>query len=136
MTEDGLLRPAHPAERVAVTDPRLENALQPRFYVMMRRILDREKAAKFRQEHLGWMIDMERRGVLFLSGPASSVSGDGPIQGMTILRAEGPADARRIADSEPFIVEGAMAYDLYEWTVFEGALAVSVRISAGLGDFR
>ena len=90
----------------------------------------------FRSEHLDWMLEKERTGVLFLSGPATSCGSDGTYNGLTILRAADAADARRIAETEPFIVQGAMEYDLYEWTVFEGAVAVSVRISGGIGDIR
>lgn len=130
-------RPAvHP--RKPVGDSRLEKALQPRFYALALRIVDREKMPVVQPGHLTWLLEQERAGTVFLSGPAGHVGGDMPaehrLNGFLVIRAASADAARELAEQEPFIAQGVMEYDLYEWTVFQGAIAVSVQISDGTGD--
>ena len=48
-------------------------------------------------DHLGWLLQLERDGVLFASGPLLSGPGTRPGSGVTVLRApdEESADSRR-----------------------------------------
>lgn len=77
-------------------------------------------------EHLQYMIDLERRGKLFASGPL----GDGSKgDGMTIVRAASAEEAREIALRDPFVVNGIRTFTIQPWTVMEGALTVTVNFS-------
>jgi uncharacterized protein YciI len=77
-------------------------------------------------EHLQYMIDLERRGKLFASGPL----GDGSKgDGMTIVRAASAEEAREIALRDPFVVNGIRTFTVQPWTVMEGALTVTVNFS-------
>lgn len=79
-------------------------------------------------EHLAYMIDLERRGLVFASGPfGDGRSGDG----MTILRAADEAQARAIMQADPFVVHGLRTFTLTPWTVMEGSLGVTVSLSQG-----
>lgn len=77
-------------------------------------------------EHLQYMIDLERRGKLFASGPL----GDGTKgDGMTIVRAASEGEAREMALRDPFVVNGIRTFTIQPWTVMEGALTVTVNFS-------
>lgn len=133
MSEKSLLRHGKSHEKVNVTEPRLENALQTRFYLAALRIIDRDRMEELKSIHLTKLLEMEKTGALFLSGPANGP--DGNLNGFLVLRANSLADARAMVDAEPFIAEGVMECDVYEWTIFQGAVAVSVNISNGTADF-
>jgi hypothetical protein len=77
-------------------------------------------------DHLTYMIELERRGVLFASGPF----GDGTRgDGMTIVRAASEAEAREIALADPFVTNGIRTFTIQAWTVMEGSLNVTVNFS-------
>jgi hypothetical protein len=77
-------------------------------------------------DHLAYMIELERRGALFASGPF----GDGtPGDGMTIVRAASEVEAREIALADPFVVNGIRTFTIQAWTVMEGSLNVTVSFS-------
>jgi hypothetical protein len=77
-------------------------------------------------DHLTYMIELERRGVLFASGPF----GDGTRgDGMTIVRAASEAEAREIALADPFVTNGIRTFTIQAWTLMEGSLNVTVNFS-------
>lgn len=79
-------------------------------------------------DHLAYMIELERRGRLFASGPfGDGRSGDG----MTILRAADEAEARAMMLADPFVVHGLRTFTITPWTVMEGSLSVTVSLSQG-----
>jgi uncharacterized protein YciI len=77
-------------------------------------------------DHLAYMIELERRGKLFASGPF----GDGTRgDGMTIVRAASETEAREIALADPFVINGIRTFTVQAWTVMEGSLNVTVNFS-------
>jgi uncharacterized protein YciI len=80
-------------------------------------------------EHLEYMISLEKSGVLFASGPFTEIDGTQRGQGLTILRVKSADEARRIAERDPFVVAGLRTFQIREWTVMEGSLAVTVNFS-------
>ena len=77
-------------------------------------------------QHLQFMIDLERQGILFASGPfGDGTKGDG----MTIVRAADEAAAHDIATRDPFVVNGIRTFTIKPWTVMEGSLNVTVNFS-------
>jgi hypothetical protein len=48
---------------------------------------------------------------------------------LTILRSNSAAEARRIAEADPFYVNGLRAFEVREWTVMEGSLSLKVNLS-------
>ena len=77
-------------------------------------------------EHLTYMIELEREGKLFASGPfGDGTSGDG----MTIVRAADEAEAREMALRDPFVVHGIRTFKIQSWTVMEGSLSLTVNFS-------
>jgi uncharacterized protein len=79
--------------------------------------------------HLEYMIGLEKRGLIFASGPISD--GDGPPSGhgLTVLRAASAAEARALAEADPFYVNGLRTFELKQWTVMEGSLSLRVNLS-------
>jgi uncharacterized protein len=79
--------------------------------------------------HLEYMIGLEKRGVLFASGPLADGAGPPSGAGLTILRATSAREARELADADPFVKHGLRSYELKEWTVMEGAFGLRVNFS-------
>ena len=88
-----------------------------------------EKLKALLPEHLEYMIGLEKRGVLFASGPLAD--GDGPPNGagLTILRAADAREARELAEADPFVRNGLRTFELKEWTIMEGTLGLRVNLS-------
>jgi hypothetical protein len=79
--------------------------------------------------HLDYMIDLEKRGVIFASGPLGDADQPPQGEGLTILRAANAAEARAIAEGDPFFKNGLRTFELKEWTVMEGMLGLRVNFS-------
>jgi hypothetical protein len=80
-------------------------------------------------QHLEYMIDLEKKGVLFASGPLADAEGKTRGDGLTIVRAASAADARKIAEQDPFVLNGLRSFEVQEWTVMEGSLGIKVNLS-------
>jgi uncharacterized protein len=80
-------------------------------------------------QHLEFMIGLEKSGVLFASGPLADDKGQMRGDGLTIVRAENAADARKIAEQDPFVVNGLRTFELREWTVMEGSIGIKINLS-------
>ncbi|NDR56699.1 MULTISPECIES: YciI family protein [Aliiruegeria] len=79
--------------------------------------------------HLDYQIAMEREGTLFGAGPIFEDGGTTPTGGMIIVRAPDEAEARALADADPFHAAGLRQYSLHRWMLNEGAMTVTVRYS-------
>jgi uncharacterized protein YciI len=80
-------------------------------------------------DHLEYMIGLERKGVLFASGPLTAAAGAPAGDGLTILRADNADEARRIASTDPFVVNKLRTFEVREWTLMEGTLGLKVNFS-------
>ena len=80
-------------------------------------------------QHLEYMIGLEKTGVLFASGPLADAEGKTRGDGLTIVRAASAADARKIAEQDPFVVNKLRTFELREWTVMEGSLGIKINLS-------
>jgi uncharacterized protein len=77
-------------------------------------------------DHLAYMVDLERQGKLFASGPfGDGTKGDG----MTIVRAANESEAREIALHDPFVINGIRTFTIQSWTVMEGSVSLTVNFS-------
>lgn len=79
--------------------------------------------------HLEYMIGLEKKGVLFASGPLADAEGKTGGDGLTIIRAPSATKARKIAKQDPFVVNKLRTFELREWTVMEGSLGITVNFS-------
>ena len=88
-----------------------------------------EALAERLPQHLEYMIGLEKKGVLFASGPLAEADGQMRGDGLTIVRAANAQAAREIAEADPFVVHGLRSFELREWTVMEGSLGLKVNFS-------
>jgi uncharacterized protein YciI len=104
--------------------------LRKKLYVILSKgAASPEQIGALLPDHLEYMIGLEKTGVLFASGPLADSEGVTRGDGLTIVRAASAAEARRIAERDPFVVNGLRSFELREWTVMEGSLAIKVNLS-------
>jgi uncharacterized protein YciI len=107
-----------------------QGMLRKKLYVVLSKgAANPEQLSEHLPSHLEYMIDLERKGVLFASGPLSDGEGKMRGDGLTILRAGGLDEARKIAESDPFFVAGLRSFELREWTLMEGSFGIRVNFS-------
>jgi uncharacterized protein YciI len=98
------------------------------YVAISRAISTSEDMLPFVAEHLRYMNELERRGVLFGSGPfvqPGVIVGDG----LTILRADSIEGARLLMEEEPLIKRGMRTFDLRQWELREGSISVNLHLS-------
>ena len=115
--------------------PLLAGSAKKRLFAMLRRTRDPALLRQHLDEHLRWMIGEEGRGRIFLSGTAEPAD-DVALDGLTVLQAGSLEEARAVADRDPLIVSGAVAYSLHPWIANEGSLTLTVRLSDSSGALR
>jgi uncharacterized protein len=114
-------------ERVAELTRKM---LRKKLYVVMSKpAVPPDKLQPFLSAHLEYMIDLERRGHVFASGPLADGEGPPTGAGLTVLRAKDAAQARALAEGDPFFVNGLRTFELKEWTIMEGTLGLRVNLS-------
>ena len=80
-------------------------------------------------DHLKYMIDLEKRGILFASGPFLAGKDVPPGSGMTILRVGSLDEAEAIAREDPFYKSGMRTFVVKTWQLNEGSFTVTVNYS-------
>lgn len=82
------------------------------------------------RDHIAFLKDLEDRGILFVSGPFSSGSGDWRGDGMAIVRAASLEAAQAIAADEPLHRAGIRQNRVRPWQLNEGGFSMTVRFFA------
>lgn len=80
-------------------------------------------------EHLSYLIRLEEMGVLFASGPLSSSNGTMTGHGLTVVRVKSFKEAETIAKRDPFVRSKMRTFEVKKWTLNEGRIDLSVRLS-------
>src|SRR5580704_17955387 len=97
------------AERVADLTRKM---LRKKFYVVLSKpAATPDKLQPYLSAHLEYMIGLEKRGLVFASGPLDA------------------GEARALAEADPFYINGVRSFEIKEWTVMEGTLGVRVNLS-------
>jgi uncharacterized protein YciI len=108
----------------------MRKMLRKKLYVLISKpAVPPEQLKPFLLAHLEYMIGLEKRGLVFASGPLADGAGPPTGQGLTVLRANSAAEARALAEADPFFVNGLRTFELKEWTVMEGSLSLRVNFS-------
>jgi uncharacterized protein YciI len=79
-------------------------------YVAILPIVDQELNAKVRPAHLEYIHELFLKGQVMMAGPFTDKQG-----GMVIYKADSYEEAKRLAEADPVIVEGARTLELREW---------------------
>ena len=99
------------------------------FVLLSKPIVPPENLQPFLSAHLEYMIGLEKRGLVFASGPLSDGEGPPSGHGLTVLRAKNADEARALGAADPFVAHGLRSFELKEWTVMEGTLSLRVNLS-------
>ncbi len=86
---------------------------------------------KMRMDHHRYLVDLERRGILFAAGPFVNEKGDRVGVGMIIVRARSTAEATKIAQREPYTKAGQRIMTVTPWQRNEGSLRLSLNLADG-----
>jgi uncharacterized protein YciI len=114
-------------ERIAALTQKM---LRRKFYAILSKASPTpEKLKALLPAHLEYMISLEKRGLLFASGPLAD--GDGPPTGagLTVLRVASAREARALAEADPFVANGLRTFEIKEWTIMEGTLGLRINLS-------
>jgi uncharacterized protein len=107
-----------------------ERMLQKILYVVLTTpVRPMSELAELLPQHLRYMIDLEKRGVLFASGPFVADAHVAPGAGMTILRASSREEAEAIAWEDPFNKNGMRTFEIRTWQLNEGSFTVTINYS-------
>ncbi|MAS03882.1 MAG: hypothetical protein CL534_04220 [Ahrensia sp.] len=102
------------------------------FYLIENRLVAEPAALQEKlKEHLLYMIDLEKSGVLFLSGPLFDKNGGMTGDGVTIIRAASFEEAETIARKDPFAIAGYREQTIRRWVVNEGRVGLRLDLSDG-----
>ena len=114
---------------VSVDELRKKMLRKQLWVIMTRRIAPVEEVQKHTKAHLLHQIQLEKDGIMYGAGPATAPGAAEASFGLIIIRAKDEAEARRIADSDPMHVHGVRKYELYQWSMNEGRLTVTIDFS-------
>ena len=118
-----------------------EGAFGQRLYIMTTSPVDDAardaiKSGALRQEHLRYIIGLEKAGVIFAGGPLLDDADKPSGTGMIVIRADSLDAALEIAERDPMHEKGLRTFTLQGWKVNEGAMNLTITFSdqrAGLG---
>ncbi|HWG06742.1 MAG TPA: YciI family protein [Beijerinckiaceae bacterium] len=91
-------------------------------------------AAEMRIAHHEYLLDLERRGILFGAGPFVDESGTRHGAGMIIIRAASRAEAEAIGYAEPYTAARQRLMDFLPWQRNEGTVRINLRFADGVLD--
>jgi uncharacterized protein YciI len=83
--------------------------------------LDEEASTALHHAHLAHIADLIARGIIAANGPLRDQS-DPTIRGMSVWNVD-PAEARRLAESDPAVRAGRFRVDTARWCVATGRIA-------------
>jgi hypothetical protein len=81
-----------------------------KYFAALLRMQDSAKSQDLRPQHLEFLGRGEKEGRIFARG--KFIDGAG---GLVIYQAESFEDARKIAESDPYITSGARSLEIHEW---------------------
>ena len=83
-----------------------------RYYAAFLRMQDPAKAQVLRPQHIEFLERGGKEGKVHARGRFADGTG-----GLVIYRAESLEEARKLAESDPYVSSGARALELHEWDV-------------------
>jgi len=87
------------------------------------------KLAAFLPDHFEYMTALARQGVLFAAGPIMHENGAPTGNGMALFNTATAAEARSLAEKDPFYLHGLRDFDVKEWIFMEGSMTVSLNFA-------
>ena len=110
--------------------PNTKDMLKKDLYVIFTRATaPREKIMELLPKHLERQVELEKQGILFAAGPMEPADPSKPRTGMIIIRADSFEHANEIAMADPFHSAGLREFDIWNWSMNEGSLSVTINYS-------
>jgi uncharacterized protein len=81
-----------------------------KYFAALLNMKDQEKNAKFRQQHVDFLVENERKGKIFARGRFNDGAG-----GLVIYMAESTEEALQLAKGDPYVANGVRELELHEW---------------------
>lgn len=81
-----------------------------------RQTMTRAEVLPVLQAHTAYFKDLGVKGICLMAGPFVNQNDNEIGAGCYVLTAENEAEARKLADADPFCVHGIYDYKIYEWT--------------------
>ena len=97
--------------------------------IITKRVAPPAEMMKHLKEHLEHQISLEKQGIMYGAGPATVPGENEPAFGLIIIRAGSSEEARQIADRDPMHSAGVRTYTLYQWSMNEGRLSITLDFS-------
>ena len=97
--------------------------------IITKRVASPEEVRKHLKAHLEHQISLEKQGIMYGAGPATAPGENEPAFGLIIIRASSSEEARQIADRDPMHSAGVRTYTLYQWSMNEGRLTITLDFS-------
>jgi uncharacterized protein YciI len=80
-------------------------------------------------DHFEYMTALARQGVLFAAGPIMHENGAPTGNGMALFNTATAAEARSLAEKDPFYLHGLRDFDVKEWIFMEGSMTVTLNFA-------
>ena len=82
-------------------------------------------------KHIAYQLEIERKGILFAAGPFVNSKGKPQGPGMIVIRAKSMAEAKKVAEADPFHKLGFRKFRIQAWEINEGGFNINVKFSTG-----
>jgi hypothetical protein len=87
---------------------------------------------EMRVVHHEYLLDLERRGILFGAGPFVDENGNRVGAGMIIIRAKNRTEAETIGNAEPYTAAKQRLMEFIPWQRNEGTVRMNLRFADGV----
>ncbi|MFE4174067.1 YciI family protein [Streptomyces sp. NPDC056909] len=120
---------------MSTMDETVEQLLAPMtrkrlFVAINRKTAEDAEIAPYVAEHLRYMVELERRGLLWASGPFVE-PGVQVGDGLTILNTDSLDEARELLTDEPLCQRGLRSFDgPFPWELREGHIPIALDASS------
>lgn len=82
--------------------------------------------------HHEYLLDLERRGILFGAGPFVDETGNRVGSGMIIIRVKSRSEAEAIGNAEPYTAAKQRLMEFIPWQRNEGTVRMNLRFADGV----
>ncbi len=99
------------------------------FVVMLKAKVMPDQMMQHLPDHLEYMTELARRGVLFASGPFLGENGAPTGDGLSIFNTADATEARNLAEQDPFYIRGLREIEVKEWMLMEGSMTITLNFA-------
>ena len=117
-----------PEDRMAELARIYAGMVKQEYFIMHRQSVAPERKSTAILEHFQWIVDLEKRGDILLTGGVFQQDGT-QTEGLTIFRAESWDAAEALAASDPVVACGADSFRIERFRLGGGRFSVTIDFS-------